>query len=60
MAFFDDRTEEDYAEDLESAVDFAIKLIDVNKMQVADAIENAAHRFNIETTEVQVAVEVAL
>lgn len=60
MAFFDDRTEEDYAEDLESAVDFAIKLIDVDKMQVADAIERAARRFNIETTEVKAAVEAVL
>lgn len=58
--FFDDRTEEDYEEDLESAIDFAIKLIDVDKVPAQNAIEMSAHRFNVESARVKQVVDATI
>lgn len=46
--YVDDRTEREYEEDFEQAVDYAVRLIDVDKYDFDDAISTAARRYSVE------------
>lgn len=58
--YADGRTEEDYEEDMGLALDYAIKLIDVDKMLIDDAVSLSSTRYDIPATDLMRLVEMEL
>lgn len=60
LIYGEDRTERDYEEDFEQAIDHAIKLIDVDKYDFDDAILTASRKFSVNKAELASAVDLDL